>query len=211
MSRKWAFAMKQELTIGQVGRQSGLSRSTLLYYHRIGILRPVNRSGGNYRLYSSADVERLQQVCLYRKMGISLRDVRRLLERSCDETPPQKILQKRLAALEEEIEQCQGQQRQILRLLEQLSLEKAPKRRDAPNRSRMVPTGQKKTNPLSKENAVVSKQRWIEIMTAAGFSEQDMKKWHQTFERMEPQGHQEFLESLSISADEIAKIRQWSK
>jgi len=58
---------------------------------------------------------------------------------------------------------------------------------------------------------MVNKKRWIEIMIAAGFSEPDMKKWHQAFERMEPQSHQEFLESLGIPADEIQKIRQWSK
>ncbi len=58
---------------------------------------------------------------------------------------------------------------------------------------------------------MVNKKRWTEIMTAAGFSESDMKKWHQTFEQMEPQAHQEFLESLGIPADEVQRIRQWSK
>ena len=58
---------------------------------------------------------------------------------------------------------------------------------------------------------MVNKKRWVEIMVAAGFSELEMKKWHQTFEQMEPQGHQEFLESLGISADEIERIRQCSK
>jgi len=199
--------MEQELTIGQVGRQSGLSRSTLLYYHRLGVLRPVNRSGGNYRLYSSADVERLKQVCLYRKMGVPLRDIRRLLDHRCDEAPAEKILQRRLATLEKEIERCQGQQQQILRLLEQLSLQKVSKR-DTPDLPRTVPAGRKKPVCHPKENAMVNKKRWIEIMVAAGFTEPDMRRWHETFERMEPQSHQEFLESLGIPPDEIQKIRQ---
>lgn len=203
--------MEQELTIGQVGQLSGLSRSTLLYYHRLGILRPVNRSGGNYRLYSSADVERLQQVCLYRKMGVPLRDIRRLLDPRCDEAPAQRILQRRLATLEEEIGRCQSQQQQILRLLEQLSLQNVPRQRDTSDLPRTVPAGRGKARCHLTENAMVNKKRWTEIMTAAGFSESDMKKWHQTFEQMEPQAHQEFLESLGIPADEVQRIRQWSK
>ena len=211
MSRERAFAMEKELTIGQVGRLSGLSRSTLLYYHRLGILRPVNRSGGNYRLYSSADVERLKQVCLYRKMGVPLRDIRRLLDRGCEEAPAQRILQQRLATLEEEIERCQSQQQQILRLLEQLSVQSTPRPRDRSASPRVVRAGRKKLACHPQEITMVNKKRWVEIMAAAGFTESDMKKWHQTFERMEPQSHQEFLESLGIPPDEVEKIRQWSK
>ena len=203
--------MQPELTIGQVGRLSGLSRSTLLYYHRLGILRPVNRSGGNYRLYSSADVERLKQVCLYRKMGVPLRNVHRLLEQRCDETPAQAILQKRLATLEEEIERCQSQQQQLLRLLEQLALHNGPKSRGPADLPRMVAAGRRKPRCHPQENAMVNKKRWVEIMAAAGFTEPEMKKWHQTFEQMEPQAHQEFLESLGIPPDEVQKIRRAGK
>jgi DNA-binding transcriptional MerR regulator len=201
--------LERELTIGEVARLSGLSRSTLLYYHRLGLLRPVNRSGGNYRLYSSADVERLQQICLYRKMGVPLRDIRPLVERRCDEAPAETILRKRLATLEEEIERCQGQQQQILRLLEQLSMH-APKPRDRSARPRKSAAGHT-ARRQSKENCMVNKKRWVEIMAAAGLSEQDMRKWHETFERMEPQSHQEFLESLGITPDEIEKIRAASR
>jgi DNA-binding transcriptional MerR regulator len=203
--------LEEELTIGEVARLSGLSRSTLLYYDRLGILRPVNRSGGNYRLYSSADVERLKQVCLYRKMGVPLRDIRPLVEKRQDEAPAEVILRKRLATLEEEIERCQSQQQQILRLLEQLSRHKALESRDRSGSPRRFAAECRQLCSQSKENRMVNKTRWVEIMAAAGFTEQDMMKWHQTFERMEPQSHQEFLESLGIPADEIQKIRHASK
>lgn len=202
--------MQEDLTIGEVAKLSGLSRSALLYYHRLGLLRPADRSGGNYRLYSSADVERLRQICLYRKMGVPLRDIRPLVEKQGDEAPAETILRKRLVTLEEEIERCQSQQRQILRLLEQLSRHSAlePRDRNSPSQA-FMPEGRQPR--LSKENRMVNKKRWIEIMAAAGFTEQDMIKWHQTFEKLEPQSHQEFLESLGIPADEIQKIRAASK
>jgi hypothetical protein len=44
-------------------------------------------------------------------------------------------------------------------------------------------------------------------MKASGFSSDDMVKWHQNFEEMEPKEHQLFLESLGIDAEEIKKIR----
>lgn len=210
MSREEEGALDEELTIGEVARRSGLSRSTLLYYHRRGLLQPVNRSGGNYRLYSSADVERLKRICLYRKMGVPLRDIRPLVDPRGDEAPAEIILRKRLAMLEEEIERCQSQQQQIVRLLEQLSRRPAGESRDRSTRPPRRAAG-RQPRDSTKENGMVNKKRWVEIMAAAGFSDEDMLKWHQTFERMEPQSHQEFLESLGISSHEIERIRSESR
>ena len=55
---------------------------------------------------------------------------------------------------------------------------------------------------------MVTKDRWVEIMRAAGFTDEDMHNWHRQFERLEPEAHQEFLESLGIEAGEIASIRE---
>ena len=41
-------------TIGQLAKQSGLSRSTLLYYDSIGLFSPSGRSRSNYRTYTEA-------------------------------------------------------------------------------------------------------------------------------------------------------------
>ena len=42
---------------GELAKSAGLSRSTLLYYDRLGLLRPVGRSESNYRLYSATDAD----------------------------------------------------------------------------------------------------------------------------------------------------------
>jgi MerR family transcriptional regulator, thiopeptide resistance regulator len=57
---------------------------------------------------------------------------------------------------------------------------------------------------------MITKKRWVEIMRAAGLDDEDMRKWHTQFEKMEPQAHQEFLESLGIKPEEIKKIRERS-
>ena len=50
---------------------------------------------------------------------------------------------------------------------------------------------------------MINKERWVEIMRAAGLTQEDMHNWHIQFEKMEPESHQEFLESLGIEAAEI--------
>lgn len=74
--------MSRNLTIGELGRQSRLSRATLLYYDRLGLLRPKNRTGANYRLYGPDDVARLQRICFYRAMGIPAAEIARIREAS---------------------------------------------------------------------------------------------------------------------------------
>lgn len=65
------------LTPGVLARRVGLSRSTLLYYDRIGLLRPSRRTLSRYRQYSEKDVQRLEQICTLRKTGLRLKDIGR--------------------------------------------------------------------------------------------------------------------------------------
>ncbi len=95
------------------------------------------------------------------------------------------ILERRLESIDAEVEALRGHQRAILRLL---------------NQSRSF-----------RRNQMLSKDRWVAIMKAAGFTEDNMHRWHVEFEKAAPQEHQEFLEFLHIGVDEIAKIREWSR
>ena len=56
----------------------------------------------------------------------------------------------------------------------------------------------------------MTKDKWVGIMKASGFSEQQMHRWHAEFEKGAPAEHQEFLEFLRIAPDEIARIRRAS-
>ena len=57
----------------------------------------------------------------------------------------------------------------------------------------------------------MSKEKWVSIMKAAGFTENDMHRWHKEFERSAPEDHNEFLQFLNIPAAEIKSIREWSR
>ena len=171
------------LTISKLGKRFGLSRATILYYEREGLLEPASRAANGYRWYGDSEVERLQQIVGFRSYGVPVRDIRELLARDSDQAHEQ-ILRKRFAQMETEIQDLRRQQQALLAILEQ---------------------GQDSPQPA------MSKERWSAILAAAGMSNSDMRNWHCEFEAREPQAHQEFLESLNLDTVEIERIRRWSQ
>ena len=74
-------------TVGRLARRFGLSRSTLLYYDSVGLLRPSDRSPAGYRLYTEKDLSRLEHTAVQRLEAagfepdfISIRDALTLAE-----------------------------------------------------------------------------------------------------------------------------------
>lgn len=171
-------------TIGRLARISGLSRSTLLYYDSIGLFSPSGRSKSNYRTYSESDRDRLEQICVYRKTGLSLHDIGRIMKKGGRQGIVS-LLEKRLDALNREISTLRSQQHFIVKLL-------------------------KNDRAISKIR-VMDKESWIRLLEAAGLDEAARDKWHAEFERVAPDAHQEFLESLGISRPEVKLIRRYSR
>ena len=67
-------------TVKVVAEMAGVSVRTLHHYDRIGLLPPAATSPAGYRLYSDADLERLQQVMFFRELGFSLHDVKAIVD-----------------------------------------------------------------------------------------------------------------------------------
>jgi len=67
--------------VGDLAQRTGLSVRTLHYYDEIGLLRPSLHTEAGHRLYTAADVARLQQVLSLRQLGFSLEQVRDCLDR----------------------------------------------------------------------------------------------------------------------------------
>ena len=67
------------LTVSEVARNTGVSVRTLHHYDEIGLLVPSARTGAGYRLYSHEDLQRLQEVLLFRELEIPLDDIAVLL------------------------------------------------------------------------------------------------------------------------------------
>ena len=170
-------------TVGALAKSAGITRSTLLYYDRIGLLRPVERSSSRYRLYGDEARSRLQAIRTYRAVGLSLREIRTLLDGRGGRTAA--VLTARLERLNEEIARLRDQQRVIVRLLG--------------NRT------------LLRRGRALDKKRWVQILAASGLDDAAMHRWHVEFEALAPEAHQDFLESLGIAAREVTAIRSWSR
>ncbi|WP_153504128.1 MerR family transcriptional regulator [Cumulibacter manganitolerans] len=67
-------------TVGKVAETFGVTVRTLHHYDEIGLLAPSARSGAGYRLYTDADLARLQQIVVYRRLEIPLETIRELLD-----------------------------------------------------------------------------------------------------------------------------------
>jgi MerR family transcriptional regulator, thiopeptide resistance regulator len=67
------------MTVGEVARISRVSVRTLHHYDAIGLLAPTARSESGYRLYTDADLARLQLVLFYRELGLQLDAIRRIV------------------------------------------------------------------------------------------------------------------------------------
>jgi len=168
------------ITISRLAKKHGLARSTLLYYDRIGLLRPGRRDGSGYRYYSGADEERLEKIRLYRRIGLPLEEIRQILDSAG--TRLVEALEARMEMLNVEIAGLRDQQLQIVRML---------KSRELPGL----------TGGLTKET-------WISFLKASGFSDDDLARWHVRFEAHSPRHHREFLEFLGIPEEEIELIRR---
>ncbi|HEX2954104.1 MAG TPA: MerR family transcriptional regulator [Bacillota bacterium] len=103
------------MTVGQLGKAFHLSRSTLLYYDSIGLLKPTERTEANYRRYTESDVERLREICRYRETGMPLEDIKEILDKR--EQAADQILEKRLDELNHEIRKLNIQRQIIVYML----------------------------------------------------------------------------------------------
>ncbi|WP_306364507.1 MerR family transcriptional regulator [Nocardia sp. CC227C] len=68
------------LTVGAVATLVGVTVRTLHHWDSIGLVRPSDRSGSGYRLYTPADLARLHRVLVYRELGVPLTEIASLLD-----------------------------------------------------------------------------------------------------------------------------------
>lgn len=171
-------------SIGQLGKALGLSRTTLIYYDKLGLLKPSARNEVNYRVYTEQDYQRLAKIMTYRDIGMSLHAIAELLNHA-GETRCVGVLEAQVEQLNQAILRLRKQQQITIELLQSRGV-------DLPTRS-------------------MNKEQWVQLLESTGMSDDDMWQWHRQFELRMPEAHQDFLESLNIPASEIETIRKQSK
>jgi DNA-binding transcriptional MerR regulator len=67
-------------TVGEVAELAHVTVRALHHYDELGLLSPSGRSEAGYRLYSYADLTRLQEILIWRGLGFSLVEIQSLLD-----------------------------------------------------------------------------------------------------------------------------------
>ncbi len=67
-------------TVGDLARLTGVTVRALHHYDELGLVVPSQRSAAGYRLYGDADILRLQQVLLFRELGLPLDAIAAVLD-----------------------------------------------------------------------------------------------------------------------------------
>ena len=69
------------LQIGEVAERTSVTQRTLRFYEEKGLLKPPSRMDGGFRLYSEADVKRVNQIRrLQDLLGVALADIKEMVD-----------------------------------------------------------------------------------------------------------------------------------
>lgn len=90
--------------VGELAERTGLTVRTLHHYDAIGLLRPSGRTGSahgsGHRLYTDADVARLQQILSLKQLGFELERIREYLARP--DYDPRQVVRLHLARVRDQ-------------------------------------------------------------------------------------------------------------
>ncbi len=75
--------MRAELSSGDLARATGNTVRTIRFYEEEGLLTPAVVSGGGHRRYTQDDLERLLLIADLREVGLSLCEIRSILDLRC--------------------------------------------------------------------------------------------------------------------------------
>lgn len=167
-------------SISKLCREYDLSRSTLLYYDKIGLFRSSGRTDSNYRIYTEEDRSRLERICTFREAGVPLEQIKAILDSG--EADGSRILGKRLKDINKEIRYLRLQQNVIVEML--------------------------KAENTADKTVLLDKELLVSLFHSAGLEQETLDRFHIQFEKNMPDAHQLFLEFLGLSAEEIDSIRK---
>lgn len=93
------------MRIGEVAERTGLSISNIRFYEKKGLIEPDREQQSKYRDYTEADVKRLKEIILYRKMDFPIETIGLLIGR---EVAASDAIEQQLLDLREKQKAIQG-------------------------------------------------------------------------------------------------------
>jgi len=87
-----------EYSINKLAKMAGVTTRTLRYYDQIGLLHPAYTTDAGYRVYTTCEVDLLQQILFFRALDMELSSIKALI--TAPDFDQHEALAKHLAALQ---------------------------------------------------------------------------------------------------------------
>jgi len=101
--------MAQGLYIGDLAKRVGTNPKTIRYYEDLGLLSEPERTESGYRLYAESDVERLRFILNAKALGLSLNEIKDIVDLWASGTAPcghvSRLLEDKLSMLDAKIQE----------------------------------------------------------------------------------------------------------
>jgi len=112
-----------ELRIGELATRCGISRDTIRFYEREGLLPRPRRTPSHYRVYGDEDEARLRFVRHAQATGLTLDDIRELLRHEQLRSPGEcrrvaALLRERIEAIDRRLAELNAFRRRLAESLE---------------------------------------------------------------------------------------------
>ncbi|MGG6239327.1 heavy metal-responsive transcriptional regulator [Leptolyngbya sp. KIOST-1] len=105
------------MLIRDLSRAAGVPASTIRYYEQLGLLQAPQRSAAQYRLYGTADVERLRFIQKAKRLGLSLTEIGQLIALRAGGTAPcqqlKAMVSSHLQQLDQQIAELQALRQEL--------------------------------------------------------------------------------------------------
>lgn len=99
--------MKNLFSVGELSKLQNISRQTLIFYDKIGLFRPAYVDPQNgYRYYSASQLDFLDTICIMKKIGFSLDEIKGYLKEYTLDTSLV-ALRRQLTIIERQIQDLQ--------------------------------------------------------------------------------------------------------
>ena len=124
--------MNKGMKIGEIAKGTGLTTKTIRYYELNRLLEEPERTESGYRIYRQEDVERLEFVKKAKRLGLSLEEIRDILQLHAQKQAPcvhvLALLDRKLEHVDDVIRDLDEFRQELMRLRveSQVRLEQLP-------------------------------------------------------------------------------------
>src|SRR3972149_4242739 len=111
------------MKIGQVAKASGLSVQGVRFYEKAGLLSLAERTEGGYRVFTHADLDRLEFIKKAKLLGLSLQEIKDILTINGRQQPTcvhvRFLLEQKVAEADRALQQLTEFRERLAHLLQQ--------------------------------------------------------------------------------------------